>query len=586
MAREHSSPTAMPYDPSPQQMPSLLNAQASVGRQLSSDWISVSTPEKECNFRKLTPIITQQESFGKAPQAIPVTEFDPGHYLSVDDRCPPAKTNPAASSLNTLSDQSSPIQRSLYPPASSPLSCSSGTSLNTWTCPTSPGMSRQDSLGNGSFCNDLNMMRINSKASNRMPFLENEEADFPSPRQRRTMSGRFDRGLDLIHDAQHSLCHTGGAVESNNLPLNPIVTGSMFAPDEEIDLCMQRTVSTQSQEFGAIVNSPDSDDAPTRCRRTSSASRPIEPKPLTGPAMSREPSLGNGYEMVKLPSSDGSVRNVVKIQKASQYIRPAHEKVKCIYPGCIEQPDGYKGDHEMKRHYDRAHKEIRSVYMCVNRSDNPTFLSKCKSCNAGKQYNADYNAGEHLRRLHFNPKPPKTRRGHIPEEEKRGGKGGGNWPDMDELRKYMIAFEVNQNQERVSEPRKVNESSNLIMPTLDELESRVPSAGPTSLHCTAIPSHTDDGILHSGGQAPTESASPTLHGSLPSPTPHAMHCQDTFQPANPVTICDDSEASRNFDPNNPHITLFEEYLSTQDFNTHEQPLCDGFGELFPPYQPQ
>ncbi|KFY17345.1 hypothetical protein V491_05028, partial [Pseudogymnoascus sp. VKM F-3775] len=50
-----------------------------------------------------------------------------------------------------------------------------------------------------------------------------------------------------------------------------------------------------------------------------------------------------------------------------------------------------------------------------------------------------YNAAAHLRRAHFVPKPRgRNKSGKTDEKsEKRGGKGGGDWPPMKELKRWM-----------------------------------------------------------------------------------------------------------------------------------------------------
>lgn len=70
-------------------------------------------------------------------------------------------------------------------------------------------------------------------------------------------------------------------------------------------------------------------------------------------------------------------------------------------------------------------------------------LSKCKACNQKKKYNAYYNAAAHLRRAHFNPKPKSRGKSAKKEDtEKRGGKGGGELPLMNELKPWMQDVEV------------------------------------------------------------------------------------------------------------------------------------------------
>lgn len=71
-------------------------------------------------------------------------------------------------------------------------------------------------------------------------------------------------------------------------------------------------------------------------------------------------------------------------------------------------------------------------------------LHKCKACTTQKKkYGAYYNAAAHLRRAHFRPKATKGRAktSKVEDTQKRGGKAGGDWPSMVELKFWMMEVE-------------------------------------------------------------------------------------------------------------------------------------------------
>ena len=176
------------------------------------------------------------------------------------------------------------------------------------------------------------------------------------------------------------------------------------------------------------------------------SSRPIAPKLDDETMMSRQASTSStssktpsDHQMVRIRSEDGSMKDVVPIAKAP-YVRPTHDKVKCDL--CDEHPEGFRGEHEIRRHKERAHSVLRKAFICVDISPNKKFLASCKACRNNKKYYAYYNAAAHLRRAHFNPKPKgRKSKGSIKPEEKRGGKGGGNEPSMEVLKKWMVEIE-------------------------------------------------------------------------------------------------------------------------------------------------
>ncbi|ETS80883.1 hypothetical protein PFICI_08412 [Pestalotiopsis fici W106-1] len=184
----------------------------------------------------------------------------------------------------------------------------------------------------------------------------------------------------------------------------------------------------------------------------------------------------------------------------AKYVRPRQPKVFC--EKCSDHPEGFRGEHELRRHRDAKHPEHGMVrkWVCVDPATrnlpvgvavvNP--LDKCKACKAAKKYGAYYNAAAHLRRTHFKEKPSRAKKGgngaSRSDDDKRGGKGGGDWPPMAELKNWMKEIWVNKDDSKVDsdedndEDNGVEHSSGDMEVDLDNNMNQMPVEYPMAQH--------------------------------------------------------------------------------------------------------
>jgi hypothetical protein len=211
-------------------------------------------------------------------------------------------------------------------------------------------------------------------------------------------------------------------------------------------LSMERSVSRDSIKSNSSLQLR-AKEALARQNFAASKSRHLQPKPAAG--------------VIKHDAADQV--NYAKDGKAviakTKYERPKHPKVMCNQ--CSEHPEGFRGEHELRRHTEAKHKSMVKKWICrdpdlygIPHSETAVKpLKDCKQCSQSKPYGAYYNAAAHLRRTHFKVKPRKGAAGSKngqnkveEEKEKRGGKGGGDWPSMSELKQWMVEVTVPMDQ--------------------------------------------------------------------------------------------------------------------------------------------
>ncbi|KAI0545378.1 hypothetical protein F4679DRAFT_479413 [Xylaria curta] len=315
--------------------------------------------------------------------------------------------------------------------------CESMTSGPTWDNNTAP-MTRQNSqFDNHSMEGGVCMMNIGSQTSQNIFFPENSQQIIEYGD-----SSSF-LGKQLSHE--HQLLAVGSNLTSfEGQYISPAYNEGLFAASD-----MERSLSSTSTSSAKSIASSLSARAKVSLARQNhhAQNAPLKPKP-------------SADETKPEPPSDDKNDGKAVIAK-TKYIRPRQPKVFCDQ--CNEHKEGFRGEHELRRHKDAKHQTHVKKFICVDPQElglpvnvqvvNP--LSKCKACKAQKKYGAYYNAAAHLRRTHFKEKPSRSKNKNSGanggEDDKRGGKGGGDWPSMHELKNWMQEIYVRQDEQQLKE---------------------------------------------------------------------------------------------------------------------------------------
>ncbi|KAF1934023.1 uncharacterized protein M421DRAFT_192 [Didymella exigua CBS 183.55] len=148
-----------------------------------------------------------------------------------------------------------------------------------------------------------------------------------------------------------------------------------------------------------------------------------------------EPQSMSRQTLVTAPVKNDTPTTSPTFQSSSKTPSRRVMRLKC--PLCSDYPDGFRSEHELRRHTNRVHKKTRKVWVTIDTSPDKTFLASCKACQTGKRYNECYNAASHLRRMHFHPHKRGERK-MTAAEARKGGKATDLDPPMEVLKSNWL----------------------------------------------------------------------------------------------------------------------------------------------------
>lgn len=312
----------------------------------------------------------------------------------------------------------------------SPASITSDAGLTTASTATSAPMSRCNT--SDILCEPFNMIRVDSNMS---------RCDISDISDSTTVGGckasQFGQNFPTSH-----LNFSSESCFSQSQSQSSFPEPSLYAPFSP------STEMKHSPSQESYASSSSSQSLSRMSRRVQEQNAQSKARPLAPKMESSESSSSDEMPMqkfVEVTSDDGTIRHKAEIPRTTRQ-QPQRKTTFCTM--CSDHPQGFHGDHELRRHRERHHATYRKVWICKDNSTNgearPVVpLANCKACRNDKTYGANYNAAAHLRRAHFYPcKNKRGGRGKI--SEGRGGMGGGEKPPMEELKNWMFEqWEIN-----------------------------------------------------------------------------------------------------------------------------------------------
>lgn len=142
---------------------------------------------------------------------------------------------------------------------------------------------------------------------------------------------------------------------------------------------------------------------------------PLEPDAVSHASMNRSPFSDASASLAQtchiqpqdysISDRSRTVRQAKETDTSGQSRRPARTnstRVRLFCEACRDSKDysrGFRGEHELARHYAQKHTRHKKVWKCFDLSPD-RLMRNCERCKSGHQYGTSYGGAEHFRRKH------------------------------------------------------------------------------------------------------------------------------------------------------------------------------------------